>query len=116
MKADEKEPRVSRLGRFLTSAPEMLSRHLWVWPLLGALVLGAVGFWVRNRVEGATRAELASRLQTLLNADVAALRLWFSERQSDARSFAADLAVQSAVGDLVELARTTVATEDVLAN
>jgi hypothetical protein len=114
--ADEKQPGLSRFGRFITSAPMLLSKYLWVWPVLGALVLIAVGFWVRNRVEGATRAELASRLQTLLNADVAALRLWFTERQSDARSFASDLPIQSAIIDLVELARTSDATEDVLAN
>jgi eukaryotic-like serine/threonine-protein kinase len=94
----------------------MLSRHLWIWPVLGALVLGAVGYWVRNRVEGATRAELASRLQTLLNADIAALRLCFSERQSDARSFGADPRLQEAVLKLVDLAKSSDATDDVLAN
>ena len=116
MTADKKEQSSSRLARFVTSAPLMLSKHLWVWPLLGALVLGAVGFWVRGRVEGATRAELASRLQTLLNADVAALKLWFSERQSDAKSFAGDVRIQGAIVDLLEIARTGDATEDVLAN
>jgi tRNA A-37 threonylcarbamoyl transferase component Bud32 len=114
--ADRKQPGLSRFGRWIATAPAALSRHLWVWPLLGAVVLGAVGFWVRNRIDGATRAELASRLQTLLNADVAALRLWFSERQSDARSFAADLPIQQTIIELVQLARTTDATEDVLAN
>jgi len=112
----EKRSGLGRFGRWLSNAPQLLSRHLWIWPLLGALALGAVGYWVRNRVEGATRAELASRLQTLLNADVAALKLWFSERQSDARSFAADLQIQEAIVQLAELARTTDATEDVLAN
>jgi eukaryotic-like serine/threonine-protein kinase len=116
MAVDEKERGSSRLARFVTSAPLMLSKHLWVWPLLGALVLGAVGFWVRGRVEGATRAELASRLQTLLNADVAALKLWFSERESDAKSFTADVRIQGAIIGLLELARTNDATEDVLAN
>ena len=100
----------------MTAAPGMLSRHLWIWPVLGALVLGVVGFWVRNRVEGATRAELASRLQTLLNADIAALRLWFSERQSDARSFAADIRIREAIVELVHLSTTTDVTEDVLAD
>jgi tRNA A-37 threonylcarbamoyl transferase component Bud32 len=116
MAVDEKERGPSRLARFVTGAPLMLSRHLWVWPLLGALVLGAVGFWVRGRVEGATRAELASRLQTLLNADVAALKLWFSEREADAKSFTTDVRIQGAIVGLVELARTSDATEDVLAN
>jgi len=114
--AERKQPGLNKFGRWIVTAPAALSRHLWVWPLLGAIVLGAVGFWVRNRIDGATRAELASRLQTLLNADVAALRLWFSERQSDARSFAADLPIQETIVELVQLARTTDATEDVLAN
>lgn len=116
MTADAKEPRYFKFWRFIANAPVMLSKHLWIWPLLGALVLGAVGYWVRNRVEGATRDELASRLQTLLNADIAALRLWFSERQSDAKSFAADVRIQEEIIKLVELAHSTDATEDVLAN
>jgi hypothetical protein len=80
------------------------------------VVLGAVSFWVRQRVEGATRAELASRLQTLLNADVAALQLWFSEKQSDARSLAADMPIQSAIVELAELARSSNANPEALAN
>ena len=28
-----------------------MSKRLWVWPLVGALVLGVVGFWVRSRLE-----------------------------------------------------------------
>src|SRR5579862_6246851 len=114
--AEAKSARLARFWRFIADAPQMLSRHLWVWPLLAALVLGAVGYWVRNRVEGATRAELASRLQTLLNADIAALRLWFSERESDAKSFAADARFQGAILALAEMAKTTDPTEDVLAN
>jgi eukaryotic-like serine/threonine-protein kinase len=109
--SDGKRPGLSRFGQFITAVPQMLARHLWVWPLLAALVLGAVGFWVRTRVEGATRAELASRLQTLLNADVAALRLWFSEREADARSVASDLAIQENILQLVEIARTDVSEE-----
>jgi len=105
-----------RFGRFITHAPVLLSKHLWIWPLLGALILGAVGLWVRDRVEGATRAELASRLQTLLNADIAALRLWFSERQADARSFAADVRIEESIGKLVDLARSNDVTEESLAN
>jgi tRNA A-37 threonylcarbamoyl transferase component Bud32 len=80
--------------------PLVLSKHLWIWPVLGALIFGLVGYWIRDQVEGATRAELASRLQTLLNADVTALRLWFSEKQADAKSFASDGSVQAAVEEL----------------
>jgi len=94
----------------------VLSRHLWVWPLLGALVLGGVGLWVRDRVESSTRAELASRLHTLLNADVAALRLWFSEKEEDAKSLASDVRVQSAIAELAALARDSNAAPGLLQN
>lgn len=103
------------MARFLTRVPLMLSKNLWVWPLLGAFVLVGVGVWVRSRVEGATRAELASRLKTLLSADVAALRLWFSEKQSDTKAFAGDVRFQSAIMELAEMARETNVTQEILA-
>ncbi|HTL18398.1 MAG TPA: serine/threonine protein kinase, partial [Patescibacteria group bacterium] len=116
MTAEDRQSRSRRFAQFVTSAPLVLSKHLWVWPLVGAVALGLVGFWVRQRVEGATRAELASRLQTLLNADIAALKLWFSERESDVKSFAGDVRIQSAIVALLEVARTSDVTEDVLGN
>jgi tRNA A-37 threonylcarbamoyl transferase component Bud32 len=104
---EEPARRPARWAKFVTRLPLLLSRHLWVWPFLGAIALGIVGYWVRSRVEDTTREELASRLQTLLNADVAALRLWFSEKQSDAKSFAADVRIQESIAQLAELSRTT---------
>ena len=107
MTAHQAEPGGSRFSRLVTQAPALLSKHFWVWPLLGAVALLSVGIWVRSRIEGATREELASRLTTLLNADIAALRLWCSERESDARSYASDVRVQGVVLELTELARNT---------
>lgn len=87
-----------------------------MWPLLGAVFLGAIGFWVRDRVETATRADLASRLSSLLYADVAALRLWFSQQETDARALAADVRVQGAIAELLDLAQDTNITHEELAN
>jgi tRNA A-37 threonylcarbamoyl transferase component Bud32 len=106
----------SRWARVIARMPLLLSRHLWVWPFLGALALGLVGYWVRSRVEGATRAELASRLQTLLAADIAALRLWFTEKEADANSFTGDVRFQGAMVDLADLGRNSASDPDVLAN
>ena len=105
MEANDTGLSTSRFARAIARAPLVLSRHLWVWPLLGALLLGVTGFWVRQRVEGTTRAELGSELTTLLNADVAALRLWFSEQEADARSFAADVRIREAILELQGLPR-----------
>ncbi len=87
----------------MTRAPTVLSRQLWVWPLLGALVIGFAGFWVRSRLEATTRAELATRLETVLRADITALRLWLTEREYDAKSFASDPRFQTAVQKIVEM-------------
>lgn len=116
MTADEKEFKPSSFVRFWTWLLQVLTRNLWIWPLVGALFLAGVGLWVRHRVESSTRTELASRLQTLLNADVAALRLWFAERESDAKSFATDVRIQAAIVDLAGLARDPEASTAALAN
>jgi tRNA A-37 threonylcarbamoyl transferase component Bud32 len=88
----------------------VLSRHLWIWPLAGALLIGLVGFWTRDLVEGSMKAELTTRLQTLLNASAAGLRLWFSEQETDARLFAADPRIREAVLGLVHQAKRRGAT------
>ena len=59
----------------------MLLKRLWAAPLLGAVIFSLVGLWVRSRLEESTHTELASRLQTVLQADINALRLWFTERE-----------------------------------
>ncbi len=97
-------------------APRVLSKHLWAVPLLAALVFSLVGLWVRSRVEETTRAELAARLQTVLQADINALRLWFTERQYDAKSFASDMRIQAAIAELAALAKDSNTTAQALTN
>ena len=108
--------RTATLARLVMRAPRVLSKHLWAWPLLGALVFGLVGLWVRSRVEETTRAELAARLQTVLHANINALRLWFTEREYDAKSFASDLRIQAAIAELAALAKDSNTTALALAN
>ncbi len=96
--------------------PRVLSKRLWAVPLLGALVFSLVGLWVGSRVEETTRAELAARLETVLQADINALRLWFTERQYDAKSYALDQRIQAAIAELAALAKDTNAAAPALAN
>ncbi len=51
------------------------------------------------------KTELSGRLQTLLNADVAALQLWISQKESDAKAFVADPPVREAILGLAEQAK-----------
>jgi len=116
MTADGTESRPSSFARFVTRTPAVLSKQLWVWPLLGALVIGFVGFWVRSRLEATTRAELATRLETVLRADITALRLWLTEREYDAKSFASDARFQAAVAQIIAMAKDPTVNSEDLAN
>jgi len=94
----------------------VLSKYQWIWPLAGALLIGLVGFWTRDLVEGTMKTELTGRLQTLLSANVAGLRLWFSEQESDARLFATDARIREAVLALVRQAKQRGVTQGGLAD
>ncbi|MGO9200185.1 MAG: serine/threonine protein kinase [Limisphaerales bacterium] len=106
----------SRLARVVNQAPLVLSKHQWIWPLAGALLIGLVGFWTRDLVEGTMKTELTGRLQTLLSANVGALRLWFSEQESDARLFATEARIREAVLALVRQAKQRGVTQAGLAD
>jgi hypothetical protein len=65
-----------------------LRRQLWIWPVLAALLLGGLGWWVHHSVESTMRAELAGQLTTILNADVEALHAWTADQAAMTRSVA----------------------------
>jgi hypothetical protein len=81
-----------------------LRRHLWVWPVVAALVLGGVGWWVHGSVEEAMRENLAGQLTTILNADVEALRAWTKDQEAIARSLARLPALRPAVREQLAVA------------
>src|SRR4051812_46535267 len=77
---------VSGLSGSLGATRTILRRQLWLWPVLAAVLLGAVGWWVHRSVEQAMREEMAGQLTTILNADVEALRTWIKDQEAIARS------------------------------
>jgi len=82
-----------------------LLRHLsWKWPLAAALVLGAVGWWSRDAIVSATKKRLADELRTVLQADVAGLKIWMKSQQSTVRQLAEDASVRAAVRELAAIA------------
>jgi hypothetical protein len=80
-----------------------LRRQLWMWPILAALVLGAVGWWVQSSVENAMRENLAGGLKTILDADVEALKVWTNDQKAIARAMAHSPAIRPLVQQLVTL-------------
>ena len=81
-----------------------MRRHLWLWPLLTAVILAFVGLWVRGRMEGAMKSQVAGNLRTILAANTEAMRAWAVMMKSQADLFATDDRVRQLVGELTKVA------------
>jgi eukaryotic-like serine/threonine-protein kinase len=81
------------------------SKRLWVWPLVAAMVLAALAWWLRASIEATLRESLVSQLQTVLEADVTALDLWFKSQESTAEAVAGDPEIRAAIVQTVAAAQ-----------
>ena len=84
-----------------------LRTQLWVWPLVAAVVLAFLGVWLRVKMEGATKQQIADTLQTILNANTEALRSWSVTMKSDAEDVAEDGRVRELVAGLIQQAKSS---------
>ena len=75
--------------------------------LVTALALVVLGFWVYGGIKHSLQDIRASGLQTMLDAQIKALRLWTDEKKADAGSWAKDARVRRQVGELVAVAQRT---------
>jgi eukaryotic-like serine/threonine-protein kinase len=82
-----------------------LRTQLWIWPLVAAGLLAFIGFWLRVKMEGAAKQQIADTLQTILNANAEALRAWSVTMKSDAENLAEDSGVRELVAGLRQQAR-----------
>lgn len=96
--------KLSRFGRRSRSfqvTGTFLRRQLWVWPLVAAIVLGAIAWGVDRAVEGVMRKQVAGELTAIRNADVTALRVWMKEQEANAKVLAMSDRVRALVTELV---------------
>src|SRR4051794_4737345 len=102
------------LSSVLSRTQGILRRHIWLWPLMAAVILVFVGIWVRGRMEGAMKAQLAGTLQTILTANAEALRAWKETVKSQAETAAEDEHLHNLVASLMQRAGNQGATPAVL--
>ncbi|WP_417392845.1 serine/threonine protein kinase [Gimesia sp.] len=76
---------------------------MWIWPIAGTILLLILGFLVRSVVEESARQTVANTLQTILDADVAALEIWLEREESLAEVMAEEPRVQKLTAELVAL-------------
>lgn len=79
----------------------MRTRPWWV-PLAFLLVLGAVGMSTIRAVEAAAREQVRTQLQTMLDANIAALDVWLTSQRAVAEDLAADPELVDAMRRLQE--------------
>ena len=96
------------------STTSVVQVRSWLVPLIAAAALALVGVTANRTLLRATRSNLQEELATVLEADVAALRLWLQNQRSTAGYFANDPRIRSAVDALVRRAQRTGARPDVL--
>ena len=71
--------------------------------LVTVAALIVLGFWVHASVKQSLREIRAASLQTVLDSEVEALRIWVDDRKADAEHWASDARIRRYVGELVAL-------------
>jgi len=92
----------------------LLRKQLWIWPILAALILGLCGWWVSRSVENAMRERRIDELNTILQADITALRIWMVEQGVDANFIAKDDGILPMVESLLKTAKDSSSDERAL--
>jgi hypothetical protein len=87
----------------LQATGRFLRRQLWAWPIIAAVLLAIVGWWVNASVDDAMREQRRSALDTILDAEVSSLKVWIKEQQINAQMIARDDALRPLVQELLGL-------------
>lgn len=82
-----------------------MRRHLWIWPLVAMVILAFVGLWIRGRMEGAIKTQLAGNLKTILAANTEALRAWTGTMKAQAELLADDDRVRELAAELLKVSQ-----------
>ena len=78
---------------------------MWIWPIAGTVLLLVLAFVVRSVVEQSSKQTVADNLETILNADVAALNIWLEREESLAEVLAEEPRIQKLTAELIEVAK-----------
>ena len=98
--------RTSSVASILMRTQGFFGRQFWVWPLVAAMLLMCLGLWLRQKMEGVAKQQVAGMLQVVLNANIEALRSWSVTVRTAAANLAEDDRVRGRVFGLIQLTKT----------
>jgi len=104
-KSEPGSSRSASISSILSRTQGVMRQHLWIWPLVAMVILAFVGLWIRGRMEGAIKAQLAGNLKTILAANTEALRAWTGTMKAQAELFGDDDRVRELAGELLKVSQ-----------
>ena len=83
-----------------------LGKHIWIIPLLTALVVAGVGWWADGQLRRGVQQEIRDDLQSTLDANVTALEIWMTNQKRVAAAFAEEPHFKSLALELLDTQRS----------
>ena len=83
-----------------------MRKQFWIWPVIAAVVLAAIGLTIRLVVEQSVKDSLAANLETMLTVDIEALQTWLQAQKSNATALAGNSQVAELIDKIVTQAAT----------
>lgn len=93
------------LLRSFADGGTFLSRHIWIWPIIAAVLMGGIGWLLQNTIENKLRSNVEAELRTILAADVKALQIWMRSQETICRGEAANPHLRQFTQQLIDLAK-----------
>jgi hypothetical protein len=100
------QSRTSTVASILMRTQGFIGTQFWVWPLVAAVLLMCMGAWLRQKMEGVAKQQVAAMLQVVLNANIEALRSWSVTMKNEAANVAEDDQVRERIFRLIQCAKT----------
>ncbi len=76
-------------------------KHIWLLPLITALVVAGVGWWADGQLRRVVRQEIHNDLEATLNANVTALEIWMTYQKRIASSLAEEPGFKALALDMI---------------
>ena len=82
-------------------------RRILFFSLIAVALLVIIGFWTSHAIEESLQHVYASHLETVLDADVTALKIWIKNEQEVVKSWANEFRVQKHIQELVTIGQSS---------